>query len=643
MIAPNAAEVLNLVGFVTGTALYAMLLALVLRRGSDKPKGWSPPAGGASSGNFLPLATGVLGLIWNLGELAAYSLPRLGYFNESIGLWAISFPALGLLAAVVVHSVAQALPRGLVLTVVAYGCSIVASVLHLQTVITGNPEPSSLAFLILTICYGLIILALGVLTRTQANGQRVLWVLALALFAVSASHLGRFHAAADGWAVELVGHHAAIPLAFAILYQDYRFALADLFLKRALTLIALVAIAFAGYSLATQLPAGPLAAGVLMALWVATSLVSPWLHRLIVRFVDHSLLGRIDYAALAASIGQGLQARNTIDGVLDMVAERLAPALDARRVWWEEQGAAGGGGPPRTTQAMVPTTDLPHYVVNVGELTGGRRLLSDDLALVETVVATAARRIDQVRLTHERYEVQLREEEMQKLTAEAELKALRAQVNPHFLFNALTTIGYLIESAPPRAMNTLMQLTALLRGVLRSEGDFTTLGRELELVEHYLKIEHERFEERLRVRVDVPQALRHLRIPALVVQPLVENAIKHGVAPSTTGGEVQVAARLDAVDGVERLHIVVRNTGAPLHPGALRDLGRPTAAPGAKVGVDNVRRRLAGHYGASASLTLATEPGRGTVAELVVPLAVAAELEKDDRDAQAVAGGTGRR
>ena len=637
MIAPNAAEVLNLVGFVTGTALYAMLLALVLRGSPGaKVQGHSPP-------QYLPLATGVLGLVWNLGELAAYFLPRLGYFNESIGLWAISFPALGLLAAVVVHSVARALPRGLVLTVIAYGCSIVASVLHLQTVITGNPEPSSLAFLILTICYGLIILALGVLTRAQANGQRVLWVLALALFAVSASHLGRFHAAADGWAVELVGHHAAIPLAFAILYQDYRFALADLFLKRALTLIALVAIAFAGYSLATQLPAGPLAASLLMALWVATSLVSPWLHRLIVRFVDHSLLGRTDYAALAAGIGQGLQARSTIDGVLDMVAARLAPALDARRVWWEEDGAAAGGEPPWTTQAMVPTTDLPRYVVNVGELTGGRRLLSDDLALVETVVATAARRIDQIRLTHERYEVQLREEEMQKLTAEAELKALRAQVNPHFLFNALTTIGYLIESAPPRALNTLMQLTALLRGVLRSEGEFTTLGREIELVEHYLKIEHERFEERLRVRVDVPPVLRHLRIPALVVQPLVENAIKHGVAPSTTGGDVEVAARLDVVDGVERLHIVVCNTGAPLHPGALRDLGLPPVAPGAKVGVDNVRRRLAGHYGARATLTLATAPGRGTVAELVVPLAAAAELEKDDRDAQAVAGRAGRR
>jgi hypothetical protein len=622
VIAPNAAELLNLVGFVTGTALYAMLLALVLRGGRDS--------------NRLPLATAVLGLAWNLGELIAYALPRLGYYNESIGLWAMSFPALGLLAAVVVHSVARGLPRGTAITIVAYGCSAAASVLHLQTVVTGNPEPSSLAFLLLTVCYGLIILALGVLTRAQANGQRVLWVLALALFAVSASHLGRFHAGDDGWAVELIGHHAAIPLAFAILYQDYRFALADLFLKQALTLVALVAIAFAGYSLVTVIPSGPLAAGVLMTLWVGTALISPLLRRGIVRFVDQTMLGRMDYPALRAGIGQALQAQNSIPGVLDTVCAQLATALNARSVWWREEDASNDAAmTATTTSGLVPTTELPRYMIHVGALTGGRRLLSDDLELLDTVIATAARRIDQLRLTHERYEVQLREEEMQKLTAEAELKALRAQVNPHFLFNALTTIGYLIESAPPRALNTLMQLTALLRGVLRSEGDFTTLGREIELVEHYLEIEHERFEERLRVRVDVPQSLRRHLIPALIVQPLVENAIKHGVAPSTTGGEVEVIARLETGGG-GRLRVSVRNTGEPLGTTGPRDSGD-------HVGVENVQRRLAGHYGGRATLTLSTEPGLGTVAELVLPLADAAGMHEDNRDADAAAGRAGRR
>ena len=614
MIAPNAAEVLNLVGFVTGTALYAMLLALVLRQ----------PAPTAT------IATAVLGLIWNLGELAAYGLPRLGYFSESIALWALSFPALGLLAAVVVHSVARELPRGFALTAVAYGCSFAASALHLATVISGNPEPSSIAFLLLTICYSLIIVALAVMTRAQANGPRVLWVLALALFAVSASHLGRFHGRDDGWAVELVGHHAAIPLAFAILYQDYRFALADLFLKRALTLIAIVAIAFAGYTLVSTLPSGPFAAGVLMTLWVATSLVSPWLHRRIVRFVDQSLLGRVDYAALRSAIGQAVQAQDSIDGVLDTACAKLAPALAARDVWWIEDVLARADGKVVTSEGSVPTTDLPRYIVRIGELTGGRRLLSDDRALVESVLVSAARRIDQIRLTHERYEVQLREEEMLKLTAEAELKALRAQVNPHFLFNALTTIGYLIESAPPRALNTLMQLTALLRGVLRSEGEFTTLGRELELVEHYLKIEHERFEERLRVRIDVPQALRGLRVPTLVLQPLVENAIKHGVAPSKSGGDVELSAAITP-ESPGRLRLTVRNTGAPLH----------TAAPrfaGDHVGIDNIRRRLAGHYGEDASLLLAADGGGNTVAEIVLPLVDQSIALEEPHDVEAVAG-----
>ena len=97
---------------------------------------------------------------------------------------------------------------------------------------------------------------------------------------------------------------------------------------------------------------------------------------------------------------------------------------------------------------------------------------------------------------------------MRTLATEAELRALRAQINPHFLFNALTTIGYLIQNAPPRALDTLMRLTTLLRSVLRSDGEFTTLGRERELIECYLEIEHERFEERLRDRHRYPDSAR---------------------------------------------------------------------------------------------------------------------------------------
>ena len=186
----------------------------------------------------------------------------------------------------------------------------------------------------------------------------------------------------------------------------------------------------------------------------------------------------------------------------------------------------------------VPTAEPPRFGIAIGPLSAGRRLLSDDLAMLETIAMTVARRIDAIRITNERHERELREQEIGKLATEAELRALRAQINPHFLFNALTTIGYLIQTAPPRALETLLRLTALLRGVLRSEGEFTTLGRELDIVESYLDIERARFEQRLRVAIDVPATLRHIRVPPLALQPLVENAVKHGIAHKENGGDV---------------------------------------------------------------------------------------------------------
>src|SRR5207302_1998684 len=146
--------------------------------------------------------------------------------------------------------------------------------------------------------------------------------------------------------------------------------------------------------------------------------------------------------------------------------------------------------------------------------------------------AAVARRIDEIRIDVERVERQQREREVLRLATEAELRALRAQLNPHFLFNALNTLGHLMQTAPDRALATLYQLTGLLRAVLRrTNGQFVALREELEIVESYLAIERERFQERLEVTIDVPAEVRHARIPPLLLQPLVENAVKHGIAP----------------------------------------------------------------------------------------------------------------
>ena len=132
MSASNAADVLNLVGFATGTALYAMLLVLVLR-------GAARQGDDSARRDRLPLATALLGLIWNLGELAAYGLPRLGLVADGVSLSAMSFPALGLLAAVVVHSVARGLGHGRMVTALAYGLAVSAAVLHLGTIVSAIP------------------------------------------------------------------------------------------------------------------------------------------------------------------------------------------------------------------------------------------------------------------------------------------------------------------------------------------------------------------------------------------------------------------------------------------------------------------------------------------------------------------------
>jgi two-component system, LytTR family, sensor kinase len=349
-------------------------------------------------------------------------------------------------------------------------------------------------------------------------------------------------------------------------------------------------------------------------LWVFTGIVAPWLRRQIALFVDRVLLGRTDYSSLRAAIGEAVASHESESEVLDEVCRRLAPALSARRVWWRLEGASTAEASTESARTAVVTAEPPGYELLVGELEGGRRLLSDDFALVEAAGAIAARRIDGLRFAAERYERRLQQEEMHKLAAEAELRALRAQINPHFLFNALTTIGYLIDTAPPRALRTLMRLTALLRAVLRSDGEFTTLGREMDLVEHYLDIEHERFEERLRVRIDVPAALRTLSIPGFVVQPLVENAIKHGVAPSVTGGDLEIIGWIDRSDESHpRLHVAVRNTGSPLTPAEISTLDD-------RVGLANVRRRLEGHYGGAASLSLVREAAGATRADLELPV-----------------------
>ena len=285
--------------------------------------------------------------------------------------------------------------------------------------------------------------------------------------AVSALHLSQFNEGDASWPVEL-GHHASL-LAFAILYQDFPFALADLFLKRAITLLALVTAVCRGrhFTSAGRRQQRRTIHRAARTLWAPPRCAI----RRFARWPRGSSYDRlIGPTTTLRRIATHAQFHEDVPSLLDDACARLAPALSARVVRWRELPARAGVGPSRlgdrpfgVATVEVPAAEPPRYALDVGELTGGRRLLSDDRAALDAIALLLGRRIDAIRLAHERYVRQLREQEIGRLATEAELRALRAQINPHFLFNALTTIGYLIQTAPTRALDTLMKLTALLR------------------------------------------------------------------------------------------------------------------------------------------------------------------------------------
>src|SRR5262245_8222429 len=656
MTTAAAAALLNLLGYITGLSLYTMLLVMLLKA----PRAASALGADSDKTDRLPLGAALLGLAWNLGALLDLGLHNFGGWRSSALVGAAAFAALGFLPAVVVHSVLRSgeawrRPMTMGMLIAAYSFSAAASVLHFYQAFVRQTTPSHWALHILTAGFSALIIALLAVTRGRPGWGGAGWVVALAVFAVSAVHMSHHEGREYPWWVELAGHHASLPLALVILYQDYRFALADIFLKRALSLVLLVGLAFGLYlNVAAPMMTDrrndhPVAVGLLLGLWVVTALAYPWLRSGVTWFVDVVVLRRNDYEALRAKIAQRIALLETPEQVLDETCARLAEALTAREVTWaaanhlnDRANDKGRRAPllpqllippnqsipsrllkesaPRETTILAPTAEPPQYCLTIGEMAGGRRLMSDDVAFLEAVAVMLARRIDAARVIHERCARDLREQEATKLATEAELRALRAQVNPHFLFNSLTTVGYLIQTAPERALGTLMRLTSLLRGVLRrSEGEFATLGEEIELIESYLDIERARFEDRLRVTIDAPRETRKHRIPALLVQPLVENAIKHGVSPSRTGGEVVISARIapcngDATPGGDTLRITVRDTGLGASEASLM------AGRNRGVGLSNVERRLKAHYGDQASFSIRSAPGAGTTVELSLPV-----------------------
>jgi two-component system LytT family sensor kinase len=250
------------------------------------------------------------------------------------------------------------------------------------------------------------------------------------------------------------------------------------------------------------------------------------------------------------------------------------------------------------------------HVLAVAPGDSRRNLLHAELEFLENVAGQVGSRLEAMQHEREKIERQSREATLRELAAQAELKALRAQVNPHFLFNSLNTIADLIVTDPRKAEAMTVLLAKVFRHVLmHSDQQLTRVAEEMEFLRTYLRIEEVRFGPRLRVKMDVDPAVSEDEIPSLILQPVVENAIKHGLAPKIGDGSLSITAARHG----DYLRLAVEDDGVGVAPAD----AAPLKSNG--VGLKIIADRLRTLYHDRASLHFETAAAEGSRVTILIP------------------------
>ncbi len=212
--------------------------------------------------------------------------------------------------------------------------------------------------------------------------------------------------------------------------------------------------------------------------------------------------------------------------------------------------------------------------------------------------------------------IELKLEEQKRLVLEARLDALQRQINPHFLFNTLNSIASLVRFRPDLAREMIVKLANLLRAMLKDHGTYVRLREELSFTDDYLDIEVVRFgAEKLRVVKELDERTLDVLVPSILLQPLIENSIKHGLEPRIQGGTITIRSRIQG----ESLVVEVEDDGVGIVLNPPSSLERR----GAGIGMKNVRERLEVLYGNRARFTVVSRPGRGTLVSIELPAEMA--------------------
>jgi signal transduction histidine kinase len=425
----------------------------------------------------------------------------------------------------------------------------------------------------------------------------------------------------------------SLPMFFLIasVYFEDRFEFYDLIVKRATMLVASLVLV-GGYLAFTlrsieQLPGGPARPWLIAVTLLPLVLVLPWIHTRLGRWLDRMWFGR-EFTPVEA-VKQVLSAMQPATDEPTLAAATEARLSDMFHTPIRLLLDAGPAPPNAVVETIAPISDggTPLRVV-VSREPGTRPLLSEDMALLRSLAGVFNYMLENVRLQRRRQEQDQLAHELRLQTSRSELKALRAQINPHFLFNALNAIASLIHTDPTRADAAVEQLAEVFRYTLRrSEQEWAPLDQELAFARAYLDVEQARFGRRLTFAIDASPSAARAQVPSMVVHTLVENAVKHGISQVRGAGRIEIHAHSDG----DTLVVEVRDSGPGIEASRSKRSEGPSTGLGAgeSFGLRSIHDRLRGHFGERASLSLTRDTANGlTIARVEMPLI----RTQDERD-----------
>jgi hypothetical protein len=387
-----------------------------------------------------------------------------------------------------------------------------------------------------------------------------------------------------GW-LELAAGMMSIPSTIGTAYRLYRFPFMDVFVRETLTGIVLLVTFCMGLSSGPRNEWWPLwIAGLAMGIAAARAPLSRWIER--------KFLGYDESAEEQEErVGTAIRNLRQLPEFNDRVAEILRKEAEADWVKVSLEPVTGAS-------VSVPIPDSPPLSLAFGPRSHGRPYMSRQLQVARTAALQIAAQRQRLQREDSERQGLVEKHELREITARAQMRALQAQINPHFLFNTLNTLAALIDSNPAKAEHVTEDLAEVFRYALDStRKERVSLDDEVKFLESYLAIEKARFDSRLSYSFDVDPAARTLSIPPMILQPLVENAVRHGIGQKIEGGEVRVRASVTA----GRLTLRVEDTGA----------GFGGERPGG-VGLTNTRDRLRHAYGEAAEFRIEPLEPEGT-------------------------------